>query len=513
VGSTERTRLRHRISRCENPARSSIYLSTTPLLGIGPAGAASADRHHTPSPHCQEMFEAVVAGATDPEIEGVEVVRRPALTVSPVEMLEADGYLLGTPANLGYSDALKHAFDQSYYQLLDSTRGRPFGLWLHGNEGTEGAERAVDGITAGLGWVKAAEYVVVSGKPTKADVEACWNLGATVAAQLMGGVSLVAGVAELHHTVPRFYLRGFANDAERITTVRLPGDNRYTQTIGRAAATNHFYSIDGHPQGPDVFERTLSQLEGDAASVLRAIEDGAWPLSEEQRETLGTFMAVQIVRGPDHRRTMEYLAAQTTRLEVEFTGRENVQQWVQNRYGVELDDEEAEAVWQQATQPGGPPITIAPIAHIDQIVDSAAHLLPYIISRPWKLVRFSRRSLVTCDSPVGLVPTEDTEPWQGVGFATAWGITFPLTRKLGLIMSDIKPMIEFAYPVEQVRAGRLDSVESGTTATEKFINESTVRSASEYVYHHPDDEGFLPTPLPEPRLSNLSIPGYDEPDA
>ena len=58
--------------------------------------------HHTPSPHCQEMFEAVVAGATDPEIEGVEVVRRPALTVSPVEMLEADGYLLGTPANLGY---------------------------------------------------------------------------------------------------------------------------------------------------------------------------------------------------------------------------------------------------------------------------------------------------------------------------------------------------------------------------------------------------------------------------
>lgn len=142
--------------------------------------------HHTPSPHCHEMFEAVLAGATDPDIDGVEVVRRPALTVSAAEMLEADGYLLGTPANLGYiSGALKHAFDQSYYQLLDSTRGRPFGLYLHGNEGTEGAERAVDAITTGLGWVKAADYVVVSGKPTKADLEACWNLGATVAAQLM----------------------------------------------------------------------------------------------------------------------------------------------------------------------------------------------------------------------------------------------------------------------------------------------------------------------------------------
>jgi multimeric flavodoxin WrbA len=64
--------------------------------------------HHTPSPFMQEMFEAVLSGATDPEIEGVEVVRRPALTVSSTDMLEADGYLLGTPANLGYlSGALK----------------------------------------------------------------------------------------------------------------------------------------------------------------------------------------------------------------------------------------------------------------------------------------------------------------------------------------------------------------------------------------------------------------------
>ena len=142
--------------------------------------------HHTPSPHCQEILEAVVAGATDPEIEGVEVVRRPALTVSPVEFLEADGYLLGTPANLGYlSGAMKHAFDCAYYQLLDTTRGRPFGVYLHGNEGTEGAERGLAAITTGLGWVQVAETVVVMGKPTKADVEACRNLGATVAAQLM----------------------------------------------------------------------------------------------------------------------------------------------------------------------------------------------------------------------------------------------------------------------------------------------------------------------------------------
>ena len=142
--------------------------------------------HHTPSPHCQAMFEAVVSGATDPQIEGVEVIRRAALSVTATDFLDADGYLLGTPVNLGYiSGALKHAFDVSYYPILDSTRGRPFGLYLHGNEGVEGAVRAVDAITTGLEWTKAAEYVVASNKPEKADLERCWELGATVAAGLM----------------------------------------------------------------------------------------------------------------------------------------------------------------------------------------------------------------------------------------------------------------------------------------------------------------------------------------
>lgn len=133
----------------------------------------------------QEMFEAVVAGATDPEIEGVDVIRRAALAVTPSDMLAADGYLLGTPANLGYmSGALKHAFDLCYYPCLDSTRGRPYGLYIHGNQGTEGAERGVEAVTTGLGWVKAAAPVVVSGTPGKTDLERCWELGATVAAQL-----------------------------------------------------------------------------------------------------------------------------------------------------------------------------------------------------------------------------------------------------------------------------------------------------------------------------------------
>ncbi|MBF6329538.1 flavodoxin family protein [Nocardia transvalensis] len=142
--------------------------------------------HHTPSPFLQDMFEAVLSGATDPEIEGVDVVRKAALAVTASDVLEADGYLLGTPANLGYmSGALKHAFDTFYYPCLDSTRGRPYGYYIHGNQGTEGAERSIETITTGLAWEKAAAPVIVTGQPDKQIREKCWELGGTIAAQLM----------------------------------------------------------------------------------------------------------------------------------------------------------------------------------------------------------------------------------------------------------------------------------------------------------------------------------------
>ncbi|MFK4148478.1 flavodoxin family protein [Streptomyces sp. NPDC004065] len=141
--------------------------------------------HHTPSPNCQTLFESVVAGATAPEIEGVRLVRRAALAATASDVLSADGLLLGTPANLGYmSGALKHFFDQIYYPCLDSTRGRPFGFYVHGGNDVTGAVRAIESITTGLGWRRAADPVTVTGEPDRTATEACWELGATLAAGL-----------------------------------------------------------------------------------------------------------------------------------------------------------------------------------------------------------------------------------------------------------------------------------------------------------------------------------------
>jgi multimeric flavodoxin WrbA len=141
--------------------------------------------HHTSSPAMQAMFEAVLAGAGTDEIADVQVIARPALTAGAADVLEADGFLLGTPANIGYmSGALKHFFDTIYYPCLTATQRRPYALYVHGNLDTTGAVRAVESIATGLKWRRTRPPVCVLGAPGRADLDACWELGATLAAEL-----------------------------------------------------------------------------------------------------------------------------------------------------------------------------------------------------------------------------------------------------------------------------------------------------------------------------------------
>jgi multimeric flavodoxin WrbA len=143
--------------------------------------------HHTTSPALQSLLEAVLDGTRAEGIEGVDVRVRPALTATAVDVLEADGFVLGTPANIGYlSGAMKHFFDGVYYPTLTAKPGAPYGLYVHGNTDTGGAIRAAESITKGMGWEPVHAPVSVMGTPAKDDLEAVWDLGATVAATLAG---------------------------------------------------------------------------------------------------------------------------------------------------------------------------------------------------------------------------------------------------------------------------------------------------------------------------------------
>ncbi len=142
--------------------------------------------HHSPTDTLLRLTDAVLGGARDPAIEGVEVIERQALDATVEDVLDADGYLLGTSANLGYiSGALKHFFDSVYNDVREPTAKRPFTFWIRGGYDTTGAERAMESITTGLQWSLAAQPLVFTGD-IEPHLDEATELGGTLAALLMG---------------------------------------------------------------------------------------------------------------------------------------------------------------------------------------------------------------------------------------------------------------------------------------------------------------------------------------
>lgn len=133
------------------------------------------------------LLDSVREGASLPELDEVEVTVRPALTATAEDVLSANGFLLGTTANFGYmSGALKHFFDVIYNPCREHTRGRPFGLWVHGGSDVTGAVRSVSSIVTGLGWNQVTHPVESIGQVKAENREACQELGATLAAVILG---------------------------------------------------------------------------------------------------------------------------------------------------------------------------------------------------------------------------------------------------------------------------------------------------------------------------------------
>ncbi|MEE4163181.1 MAG: flavodoxin family protein [Woeseiaceae bacterium] len=145
--------------------------------------------YHSQSGTTSKMADAVIAGATDPAVEGVDVRVREALAGTPEDLLWCDGFILGTPENFGYmSGALKVFLDRSFYAVVDRIDGKPYALFVRaGNDGT-GAITSVQRILSGLNVREVQPPLLIAGDFDEARLEECRELGLTMAAGLEAGV-------------------------------------------------------------------------------------------------------------------------------------------------------------------------------------------------------------------------------------------------------------------------------------------------------------------------------------
>ena len=100
---------------------------------------------HAPSDNTQHLRDAVLKGASHPDIENVEVVMRAPLETQPEDIITADAIILGTTENFGYMAGLvKDVFDRCYYPCLEHTEGMPFAFYIRAGLDGTGTRKAIE---------------------------------------------------------------------------------------------------------------------------------------------------------------------------------------------------------------------------------------------------------------------------------------------------------------------------------------------------------------------------------
>jgi len=135
------------------------------------------------------MANAIAQGARDEDVAGVELRFLHAGDAGPDDLLWADALLIGSPENFGYlSGMIKDFLDRTFYEVEGRLSPLPYAAFISaGNDGT-GAIRALERIANGYPFVKVQEPLISRGEITQQDLDACRELGLTLAAGLELGL-------------------------------------------------------------------------------------------------------------------------------------------------------------------------------------------------------------------------------------------------------------------------------------------------------------------------------------
>jgi hypothetical protein len=255
-----------------------------------------------------------------------------------------------------------------------------------------------------------------------------------------------------HHTVPRFYLRRFADEHERVMRVPLEaGTSPHRVKVINLAVESYFYQAElSNGSATGQIEEMLSALEDEWKPAIEAFVGGNW--SQRIRASVASWVAMQFLR--------------TTWVREEIRAAAELIGEHMDRHG----DRPAGWRWH-------------PNAHLAGMLKAHRQIVEILAGRAWSVVSFRHKALITSDNPVVLLPKADADEFTPLGMASNGGVYVPLDRRMGLLLTEHKFGVELP----------------GTAARAREFNQCVAWNAHRAVFHHPDDHAILdqielPTP-------------------
>jgi multimeric flavodoxin WrbA len=147
----------------------------------------------------RQMVEAAADGAASEPTVRTSLLSAPAANAA--DLLEADGYIFGTPENLAaIAGLMKDFFDRTYYPAFDRISGRPYVTLICAGSDGHNAARQVERIATGWRLKPIADPLIVCTHAqtpevimgpkviSPDDLKRCEELGAALAAGMSIGM-------------------------------------------------------------------------------------------------------------------------------------------------------------------------------------------------------------------------------------------------------------------------------------------------------------------------------------
>ncbi|MBL0408280.1 flavodoxin family protein [Microvirga aerilata] len=155
--------------------------------------------YHSMTGGTRQMVEAAARGAASEPTVRVHLLPAPAAQAA--DLLEADGYIFGTPENLAaMAGFMKDFFDRTYYPALDRISGRAYATLICAGSDGHNAARQVERIATGWRLKPIADPLIVCTHAQipeailapkiigSDDLKRCEELGAALAAGMSIGM-------------------------------------------------------------------------------------------------------------------------------------------------------------------------------------------------------------------------------------------------------------------------------------------------------------------------------------
>lgn len=269
------------------------------------------------------------------------------------------------------------------------------------------------------------------------------------------------GDPKRHHFVPQSYLSAWANEFGQVAIRRRGSNATPTPHIRNVAIEGGLY---GQGESAREVEQAYSQIETQwpvlADLLIRQRE-----LSNEQRDLVSLFVALQITRTPDQIRQIEFIENV-----VRFAGSDSPTSYQVARYleqvhlGFPPGANEVEAAWAFVT--GAKAMDSTSVTRTDTIsilfATAIRELSPRIAARSWRVRHCRKRILVTTDRPVtNWTRRSRADAIGGTGLANAFEVRLPLGPQ-HLLVIDNRETASLTY--EEVKPRTFYEVNSEAVA-------------------------------------------------